>query len=128
MSQSYEDKLLAQAREILILGKGLNDYKLDGSGQTALEALDYRTTTYARMMELTGQIEMQYVKKKEQLIDSFPNLPEWKVIAKLENSEEGKLYAAARRLMKTIEVTSNNIKTKLIELASDRKHHGGTPR
>ena len=95
-------------------------------------ALHYRNIWYARLSEISVEVDRAYYNKLAEITEEYDakaerpseRLSEWKATALMSRTIEGRLYELKKRVMKTIEKQCDFIQTELIEVQSDRKYSG----
>ena len=110
--------LVALAKEMAIFAKELEKPIEDSDLGSSLK---FRSQAIARLTTI-GETTIYAMKKRHQdIVDGNEKLPEWKIKVLLENTDEYRVEALRRRLVKTIEIQSNDTRSRLIERQSERK-------
>jgi len=113
--------------EIANISKSLQDEYTDLS-----QALHYRNIWYARLSEISVEIDHAYYNRLAEITEEYDakaerpseRLSEWKAKAFMQRTIEGRMYELKKRVMKTIEKQCEFIQSELIEMQSDRKYSG----
>jgi hypothetical protein len=86
-----------------------------------VEALQRRSSWIARVNHLTQHIDRWVAERMAEILEENPKLSDKKVELILPQYIEGRIANLRKRIVKTIELQCSNIRSELIEIASDRK-------